>query len=302
MNAASLNNIQPKAKSKAHSGDFIVPLFAIRLLAAVSILLPGVAAANAEPASVFLEDMTTSEVRARIGSGCPVGIIFNGGGEATGPALALGKHIFRARAYGEAIAHAIGDAIVAPIQPFAPNEGDNGEPSPFDRFAGTISVSPAVFASLNEEIARSLIGGGFKRIALLGDHGDGQIQLKEVAARLDAEFASKGVRVFYISDGYSKGRKEIEDEGVAIGRPAGGHGGLWDTAETLTVRPEAVRMDELAPGDISNGGNGDLNAEGVAGDPRPATSEIGKRFGNIRVKAATDQLRAYLEAAGPCAG
>lgn len=65
---------------------------------------------------LFLEDLTTSEVGARLESGCTVAIIFNGGREATGPALAFGNHIFRARAYGDAIAHAIGDATVAPKQ------------------------------------------------------------------------------------------------------------------------------------------------------------------------------------------
>jgi creatinine amidohydrolase/Fe(II)-dependent formamide hydrolase-like protein len=262
--------------------------------------LPAGAKADTKKAGVFLEDMTTSEVRARLETGCPVGIIFNGGGEETGPALALGKHIFRARAYGEAIAHNIGDAIVAPIQPFAPNGGPSGDDNPFAAFAGTISITNETFSALNEQIARSLITGGFRRIALLGDHGDGQTQLKEVAAKLDTEFAGKGVRVFYIADGYAKARKEIEDEGVAIGRPAGGHGGLWDTAETLAVKPDAVRLDKLALGDVSNGGNGELNAEGFAGDPRPSTVAIGKRFGAIRVRLATDELRRALKAAGAC--
>lgn len=270
------------------------------LFNAAIMLLPTVAMAGPAPASVFLEDMTTDEVRDRIKGGCPVGIIFNGGSEATGPAVALGKHLFRARAYGEAIARQIGDAIVAPIQPFAPNEGDNGTPSPFEAFAGTISISPAVFATLNEQIARSLITSGFKRIALFGDHGDGQIQLEEVATKLNAEFVGKGVRIFYVSDGYFKARKQIEDVGMATGRPAGGHGGLWDTAETLAVKPGAVRMDKLAAGDISNGGNGELNAEGFAGDSRRSTVELGKQFGALRVKLATDQLRAYLAAAGTC--
>lgn len=269
------------------------------LLATAFAVTPVIATAAA-PDSVFLEDMTTSELRARLDGGCPVGIIFNAGVEETGPAVALGKHIFRARAYGEAIARGIGDAIVAPIQPFAPNEGDNGTASPFDAFAGTISLSPATFATVNEQVARSLIRGGFRRIALLGDHGDGQVQLREVAARLDAEFAGKGVRLFFIGDGYAKARKQIEDEGVATGRIAGGHGGLWDTAETLAVKPDAVRMGRLVAGDISNAGNGELNAEGIAGDARPATVAIGKTFGALRVKLATDELRAALTTAGGC--
>ena len=153
---------------------------------------------------------------------------------------------------------------------------------------------------VNEQVARSLIRGGFKRVALLGDHGDGQVQLREVAPRLDAEVAKTGARVFYIGDGYTKARKQIEDEGVATGRLAGGHGGLWDTAETLAMNPDAVRLDKLAPGDVSNGGNGELNAEGVAGDPRAATVAIGKRFGLIRVRLATEELRAALKKAGLC--
>ncbi len=267
---------------------------------ATLVLAPAVADAATKPASVFLEDMTTNEVRARLETGCPVAIVFNGGGEETGPAVALGKHIFRARAYSEAIARKIGDAIVAPIQPFAPNGGPSGDDNPFEAFAGTISITNATFAALNEQIARSLITGGFKRVALLGDHGDGQAQLRDVASKLDAEFASKGVRVFYIGDGYSKARKQIEDEGVATGRLAGGHGGLWDTAETLAVKPDAVRLNKLALGDVTNGGNGELNAEGFAGDPRPATAAIGKRFAAIRVQLATAELLHALSDAGSC--
>ncbi|MDB5741138.1 MAG: creatininase, partial [Alphaproteobacteria bacterium] len=118
-----------------------------RFLAAIILAGTWLPAAGAAPTSVFLEDMTTAELRARLDAGCPVGIIFNGGGEETGPAVALGKHNFRARAYGEALARNIGDAVVAPVQPFAPN------PDAFAPFAGTISVSHATFAALNEDIA-----------------------------------------------------------------------------------------------------------------------------------------------------
>jgi creatinine amidohydrolase/Fe(II)-dependent formamide hydrolase-like protein len=270
------------------------------LILALPIITPATLKAVPTSGTVFLEDMTTNEVRDRLRVGCPVGIVFNGGFEETGPAVALGKHVFRARAYGEAIAREIGNGIVAPIQPFAPNEGDNGAPSPFDAFAGTISISPAVFATLNEQIARSLIRSGFRRVALFGDHGDGQVQLREVAAKLDAEYARTGVRVFFIGDGYRKARTQIEAEGIAAGRLAGGHGGLWDTAETLAVNPKAVRRDKLAAGDVSNGGNGELNANGVAGDPRPATVEMGKAFAGVRIKLATEQLRAALRDAGAC--
>lgn len=248
--------------------------------------------------NVFLEDMTTNEVRAKLDAGCPVGIIFSAGGEQTGPHVALGKHIFRARVYGEAIARNIGDAILAPIQPFAPNRSSRGDP--YAAFAGNIGVSTETFRALNEEVARSLIESGFKRVALLGDHGNGQTDLREVAAKLDAEYADRGVRVFFVSDGYSRARRQIEAESMAAGVPAGGHGGLWDTAETLAAKPGSVRMNQLRAGDISNGGNGKMNAEGFAGDPRKTTVALGKHYAGIRISYATDELRGYLKEAGPC--
>lgn len=263
--------------------------------------VPGAAfgAAGKVP-SVFLEDMTTTEVRAKLDKGCPVGIVFSAGGEQTGPHVALGKHIFRARVYGEAIARNLGDAIVAPIQPFAPNSTPRGDPHA--TFAGSIGVSAQTFSALNEEIARSLIDSGFKRVALLGDHGNGQKELRALAAKLDAEYAGQGqgARVFFVSDGYDRARRQIEAESMAAGIPAGGHGGLWDTAETLAAKPGSVRMKLLRAGDIANGGNGKMNAEGFSGDPRKTTLALGRHYAAIRIGQATDELRAYLKEAGPC--
>src|ERR1700739_2365561 len=94
------------------------------ILAACILAASGVAqaaaAAKTGANSVFLEDLTTSELKDKIAHGCPVALIFSASTEETGPHVALGKHIFRARVYSEALAHEIGDAVVAPILPFAP--------------------------------------------------------------------------------------------------------------------------------------------------------------------------------------
>src|SRR5579863_7379791 len=163
-------------------------------LVLVESLHPDVAARSNSP---FLEDLTTAELKDRITHGCPVAIVYIASVEETGPHVALGKHMFRARAYGEALAHEMKDAIVAPVLPFAPacmtSEG----------WPGTISLSPETFSRLNEEVVRNLIGGGFKRVALLDDHGGGQTELHDLAVKLDSEFASRGVRTFFISDSYA---------------------------------------------------------------------------------------------------
>ncbi|MBY8825127.1 creatininase family protein [Sphingomonas colocasiae] len=292
-------------RTKPHQGRSArkaTPAGSAHLLAVAALLasqaVSGAAFAAGRGPGVFLEDMTTNEVRAKLDAGCPVGIIFSAGGEQTGPHVVLGKHIFRARAYGEAIARNLGDAIVAPVQPFAPNSSPRGDPHA--AFAGSIGISTQTFIALNEEIARSLVDGGFRRVALLGDHGNGQKELRTLAAKLDGEYAGRGVRVFFVGGGYDRARRQIEAESMAAGIPAGGHGGLWDTAETLAAKPGSVRMKLLRAGDVSNGGNGRMNEEGFSGDPRRTTVALGKRYAAIRVRHATDELRTYLKDAGPC--
>ena len=134
----------------------------------------------------------------------------------------------------------------------------------------------------------------------MSDHGGGQKALAEVAARLDAEYAGKGVRVFYIADGYGRARQEIEASIKASGHVSGGHGGLWDTAETLAADPSLVRPGPYLPGPGDNDGNGIFNAQGYGGDPSGATPELGRRYGALRVKLASAELAAALKAAGPC--
>jgi len=167
-------------------------------------------------------------------------------------------------------------------------------------FPGTISLKPETFAAINEEVARSLIQGGFRRIALMSEHGPSQKPLAEVAAKLNAEFADKGAQVFYIADGYTRARREIEAAIRAEGKVGGGHGGLWDTAETLAADPGLVRPGPFLPGTIENDGNGPVNGLGYSGDPTGATAEMGREFGALRVRLASEELSAALKSAGAC--
>ena len=116
-------------------------------------LIPAAAGLAAEPAA--LEQLTTVELKERLATGCPVAILYNGGVEESGPHLALGKHNLRIYRYGAQLAQAIGDAILLPVMPFSPND------SARMAFAGTISLRPETWAAVNEDVIRSLIGGGF---------------------------------------------------------------------------------------------------------------------------------------------
>lgn len=241
-----------------------------------------------EPRSLFIEDLTTSELKAAVAAGYTTALVFSGSVEASGPHLALGKHNFRARNYAERVARGVGHTLVAPIIPVAPTSES------LMRFPGTINLRPEIFAQVNADMARSLAAAGFRNVVLLGDHGGDQDPLKALAPNLDQELSPKGARVFFSGDGYAKSTAEIEAYAKGHGLIGAGHGGLWDTAELWAVNPTAVRPDRFALGDTT--GTGAMSPAGVSGDPRPATIELGRMFGEIRVRNAVAEIRALLAA------
>lgn len=240
------------------------------------------------PEQVLIEAMTSRELSARVAAGAHTVLIFSGGTEASGPHLVLGKHNYRVYRYATQIADSLGNTLVAPVLPFAPN-------SPvLEQYPGTISLTEPTFSDVNEQLARSMAASGFRYIVLMSDHFNSQRPLKVLAAKLDSALSKKGVRVFFSSDGYVKARAQIEAGIARQGLVPGGHGGLWDTAETWAVLPAAVRTAYFAAGDTTHLGNGPLDAAGVSGDPCHATPEQGRQFGQLRVQLAVREIRQWL--------
>ena len=100
-----------------------------------------VSAAPPRPAPVMMERMTTAEIRDAIKGGKTTVLIFNASTEASGPALALGKHILRAQYLGEHIARELGNALVSPVMPFAPTTDESRFPGvPYVIFPGNVGT------------------------------------------------------------------------------------------------------------------------------------------------------------------
>ena len=131
----------------------------------------GIAAARAQaPASVFLEELTWTELRDLVKSGKTTIIVPIGGTEQNGPHMALGKHNRRVIVLSERIARALGNALVAPVIAYVP-EGGISPPTEHMRFPGTITVPEDAFEKILESAARSFKLAGFRDIVFLGDHG-----------------------------------------------------------------------------------------------------------------------------------
>jgi creatinine amidohydrolase/Fe(II)-dependent formamide hydrolase-like protein len=158
------------------------------------------AAAHAQD-SVFIDELTSTEVAALVRAGKTTALVPIGGTEQSGPHIVLGKHNVRARVLGGKIAVALGNALVAPVIAYVP-EGSVDPPSAHMRFAGTLTIPEKTFESVLEYAARSLRASGFRDIVFLGDHGGYQRNEQAVAARLDREWSSSPVRVHALVDYY----------------------------------------------------------------------------------------------------
>jgi creatinine amidohydrolase/Fe(II)-dependent formamide hydrolase-like protein len=243
----------------------------IRLVLLVLLAIAGPVRA-ATPDTVFLDELTWTELRDQIAAGKTTIILPIGGTEQSGPAMALGKHNRRALLLSERIARALGNALVAPVIAYVP-EGAIEPPTAHMRFPGTITVPDEVFEKTLESAARSFKLHGFRDIVFLGDHGGYQKDETTVAARLNHDWAGTPVRAHAVTEYYEVTQTDYVNALKARGyspEEIGTHAGLADTSLTLALDPSLVRADELQSGKRWG------RSDGVYGDPRRSSAALGQ--------------------------
>jgi len=276
-----------------------------------SLMIPAcfvaVAMAAHAQSKVDFEMMTWKEVKDAIDSGKTTALVYNGGTEQRGPQNVNGGHTLMAKATVIAIAEKLGNAIAAPVLPFSPNNASATLP-------GTIGLTNELFAAINEQIAEQLIISGFKNVVLMGDHGGGQQQMGEVAKKLTEKYSSKGIRVVFCDEVYAKANADFDKWLADNGYPVSSHAGIPDTSEMLYLGGDKgwVRKDLVAtalgdPVGGRGGGRGrgrgqpaDPNApprinNGIQGDGRRSTAELGKKIFDMKVDYAVRQIHELLK-------
>ena len=156
------------------------------------------------------------------------------------------------------------------------------------RFPGTITMPDEVFEKVLEYAARSFKLHGFRDIVFLGDHGGYQRDEKIVADKLNREWAATPVRVHALPEYYRVTETSYVDALKSHGvrdDEIGSHAGLADTSLLLAVDPRLVRLDRLrASGKLGP-------ADGVHGDPRRASAELGQLGVDLIVATSVDAIR-----------
>lgn len=245
------------------------------------------ALAHAE-GNLFIESMTSPEVRDAIASGKTTILVPIGGTEQNGAHMTLGKHNVRARLLAERIAARLGDALVAPVVSYVP-EGSVTPPAAHMRFAGTLSIPAEAFEKTLAGAGRSFRQHGFRDVVFLSDHGGYVRSVEKVAGELNREWRRTQARahapVEYYDAATTGFAKLLAAEGF---RPdqIGLHAGLADTALMLALDPSQVRRDLLAK----------EPSAGVNGDPRNATAELGVRGVALIVDRTVEAIRKSIGA------
>jgi creatinine amidohydrolase/Fe(II)-dependent formamide hydrolase-like protein len=242
-----------------------------------------------------MEEMTTTEIGEAVRDGKTTALIYSASVEGSGPHLATGKHLYRARYLGEHIARELGTALLAPIVPFAPTSDER-------RFPGTVHLSPETFAAVNSELTDSMVNTGFRFVILLGDHDGNQETLKNLAPQLDEKYRDRGVRVFYSSAAYAKSNGEIEAYLRTHGYPPSRHGGVSDSSQLWAVGDEYVRSDKIvnvgAP--VPPAGSPlALGTAGFEGDPRKSSPKLGQLFLDMKIRNGVAEIRQLAQSAKP---
>src|SRR5690606_31810456 len=219
-----------------------------------------------------------------LAAGKTTALYYTGGTEQRGPQNAVGGHNMMGRPIVKAIAERLGNAIAMPVLPYSPT-GMSPE------LPGSIDLPTSVLGPVLEHLAEGAIVSGFKVVVLMGDSGGGQGPdgvYAAVARKLDDKHRPNGVRVFYADESYTKANREFSDILVKEGLPQGTHGGILDTSlmmyldtDNLYVRRDLLASangDPVRPrGQPHPEGYQPLN-NGITGDARPSTDEIGRRF------------------------
>ena len=262
------------------------------------------AATSAQPAGplVEFEMMTWPEVKQAMAAGKTTALFYTGGTEQRGPQNVNGGHNLMGRAMVKAIALELGNAIAMPVLPYTPNQASA-------TLTGTIGLTPEILAAVLERIAEQAITTGFTNVVLMGDHGGGQPNVyRDVAKKLDDKYAAQGVHVYYCDEVYSKANGDFDKWLGDNGYPPSAHAGIPDTSEMLylggdvwvrrSILPEAIG-DPVPP--AGPRGAPDPNApprknNGITGDARRSSAELGKRLFDLKVQYAVRQIRSFTGA------
>ncbi len=254
---------------------------------------------GAPSAPLLLTDLTSPEtgaLRDRIG----LVLLPVGAHEQHGPALSVATDALTAQVLCGLTGALLRPRVaVAPVIPW-------GVSWHHMAFPGTISLREETLIALVEDIVGSLHRHGFDRFLIVNTHGGNTAALRLAADRLHRDHGVPVVGTVYAYSLIAGAARQ------AMGEEVVGHGGGDEASTLLAIKPELVRRDKLAQGDLTGlhaearqllrAADGalslaqdELTRNGITGDSTTATEEAG----NAILAQAAVRLRLIAESMLP---
>lgn len=187
----------------------------------------------------FLMEMTYEEARDAFKQ-TDTALISTGSVEQHGPACALGLDTLCSWEVTQRVAKLV-DCVCAPPMPF-------GFARQWMNYAGTLTLQRSTFEAVVDDLCKSMIWHGSKRIVIINGHGRNSVILNDVALRLKYE---TGALMFHV-DWWkiaAAAKVEIGLENPPSELPAG-HASEVETSGLWAVDAKYIRPDKLVKEEI----------------------------------------------------
>lgn len=233
---------------------------------------------------MWLHQLTSPAIQA-IDKAIPV-IVPLGSIEQHGAHLPVAVDTIQVTAIAEAIERTMtSDALVLPTLWLGASDHHRD-------FAGAVSVSASVYATMIKSIARSLLAPGFNRIFFLNGHGGNEVPASLALSELVADDDAADAAHLVLASWWHLARDALDARRLGMATSAITHACEYETSLMMAVRPDLVHHDRatshpqalMTPWFNSEYGGRvknfhrfhRLTSTGSMGDPSAATAEKGQ--------------------------
>jgi creatinine amidohydrolase len=235
--------------------------------------------------SVFLDELTEPDVAELMAGGTRTLLVPTGSTEQHGPHGPMGTDVIIPREVCRRVATAR-NALVAPPVAYGLAAGHRG-------FAGLAYLNAPTYLALIEDLILSFAESGFRRIIFVNGHYTNYPAINLACFNASAKLP-EGVAAWALSYWDALPPEEAE---AYLSLTTGLHANIGETSAVMAVRPELVKLERAVEGwppfpdlrgpamptifayfETSAGSTYRALPQGVWGDPRGSSAELGERF------------------------
>lgn len=252
--------------------------------------------------TVLMEELSWTEIAGKLEEGYDTALLACGAIEQHGPHLPTGTDTFLGYAMAEYAARELGNALVAPT--LRPGCSDH-----HTDFPGTFSISRETFVSLLSDYCESLDRMGFDNIVVFPSHGGNIDVMKTYTPKIARDLEQ--AEMFFVDLDIVGVLEYLEEEEGVSRETAGVHAGYYETGKMLEDHPDLVNMEVAEEGmthsefydedripqsqqESFTHGVRQQVANGILGDARGATAEVGREIKERQGDAMVEEIRSRI--------